>query len=690
MKTRVLYIIALWLLSVVSIAQSRPGNIGGNDRRMEGSRDSEVSSSDTLIDPKNRMKSWRLIDNFTLVDSLAIDTLTDGVQNYDVIYKESFSNIHIGNVGGAYTTNLLSNKIEYNDFMFLNSIQKQFVQPEDIVFFNTKVPYTNLTYINSGPKRRSEENLTAFFTQNINKYWNFGFKYHILSSIGLYEAQKVENRNFDFFMSYEGEKYKIHGALIFNKADHLLNGGLEGDSLNYIINFSTYNEFNKAEDVFMKYTSQSSLMENRQMFITQQLGIGKINIKRNKAEQDTTIIADNKEVEEELQLPVSTVYHTLNIGTYKRNFNLDNLNTYFDEDKKIPLYENIYADSLQTRDSTRYTFINNSFQIKFNEEANTLLKFGMRAYLNSEIKNYKTQLQPQLGETEKDDLIYSSSDTTLVSTSIGAQIFKNIGKNFWWNAGGQLYFQGYRAGDIDLTGNLKTLYRVFKDTAGVYARGKIQLRSAELMQEKYYSNHFRWDNTFKQQKLINIEAGLQIPTRRLKLSWESRVYTDYFYWNTQALPDQSSEVISAFQLTLLKKFKWGPLHSNNSMAYQYSSKQEILPLPEFAGYSSNYFNFYLAKRVLQIQMGVDVRFHTAYYTPNFMPATGQFYVQNKGKVGDYPFMDGFVNFQLKRARVFIKMEHFNQSFGNKKYFLTYGYPHSPMRLKWGVSWNFYD
>ena len=81
-----MYAIRSYYVSVVSIAQSRPGNIGGNDRRMEGSRDSEVSSSDTLIDPKNRMKSWRLIDNFTLVDSLAIDTLTDGVQNYDVIY----------------------------------------------------------------------------------------------------------------------------------------------------------------------------------------------------------------------------------------------------------------------------------------------------------------------------------------------------------------------------------------------------------------------------------------------------------------------------------------------------------------------------------------------------------------------------------------------------------------------------
>ena len=147
-------------------------------------------------------------------------------------------------------------------------------------------------------------------------------------------------------------------------------------------------------------------------------------------------------------------------------------------------------------------------------------------------------------------------------------------------------------------------------------------------------------------------------------------------------------MLSRYRYT--KTFKFGPFHSDNKLAYQYSSNQDIYPLPEFVGLSSNYFDFYLAKRVLNVQIGLDVKYHTEYYTPAYMPATGQYYVQNEQKVGDYPFMDAFVNLQLKRARIFVKFDHFNQSLMDRNYFMTIGYPYAPMRIKWGVSWNFYD
>ncbi|SMO32814.1 Putative porin [Saccharicrinis carchari] len=688
MSRRWTYIVFLLTLTVQLTGQRGLGSQG--TRAEEEIRTLEV-------DPADRLRSWRLVDDFTRADSLDIDTVTAGVQQYNRIYKKSFSNIYLGNIGSAYTSNLLSFKKDFNEFIFLNSLYDYFVQPCDIRFYNSKVPYTNLTYIYGGPKRRSEENVSVLFTQNVNRSLNLGFNYDLLSSVGSYSAQQTDNRNFNFWMSYNGAKYSVHGLFAYNKANHYLNGGIENDDHELILNPAS-DEFKEAENVRIKYDSQTNYVDNFQFFITQELGIGKISINQKEEPLKGDSIEANgneKEVLEPMQLPVGTAYHTLHISSYKRVFKIDNLSNYLttnsNGDASLPLYGTQFFDSALTRDTTKYTNIKNVFQLKFNEEANALLKFGLRAFVSNEIKHYKYQVEPGFTTVDEVEIpIYRSNDTTFVSTHIGAQLFKNIGRNFWWNMGGKLYVQGYKAGDIQLQGNINTLYKVFKDTAGVYARGQIDLRQAEFLQENYHSNHFQWNRNFKQEKIVNIAAGLNIPTRSLKIAFESNSLTDYLYWNEEAVPDQTSELINAFELSLYKKFKLGPLHSHNKLAYQYSSNQKLYPLPDFAGLSSNYFDFYLAKRVLNVQIGVDVKYHTEYYTPAYMPATGQFYLQNKMKIGNYPFLDAFMNLQLKRARIFVKLDHFNQSFMNRNYFLTVGYPHSPMRFKWGVSWNFYD
>ncbi len=683
----------IYILFLLAITVNVIGQRGLATERAEAEEEPKVSQ----VAPGDRLRSWRLVDDFTWADSLAIDTATAGVQQYNPIYNESFSNIHLGNMGSAYTSNLLSFKKDFNEFIFLNSLSIYFDQPEDIKFYNSKVPYTNLTYIFGGPKRRSEENVSVLFTQNVNKRLNLGFEYNLLSSVGSYSAQQTDNRTFNLWTSYNDPKYSVHGVFTYNKTDHYLNGGIEGNNHELILDPPS-DEFKQAENVPVKYTTQTNYIDNYQFFVTQQLGIGKINLKREVTafpNDSVSVITDENEMLEEVQLPVSTAYHTLHISSYKRAFKIDDLSSKITSDANgistLPIYGANFFDAAKTADTTRYTNIKNIFQLKFNEEANSLLRFGLRAFLTNEIKHYKFRVAPAFTIVDTVKVpIYRNNDTTFVSTHIGAQIFKNLGQNFWWNLGGKLFVQGYKAGDIQLKGNVNTLYRVFKDTAGVYARGQIDLRTAEFLQENYYSNHFQWNENFRQEKIVNLEAGLNIPTRNLKMAFESKSFTDYIFWDYDAMPDQTTELINAFEISLYKKFKFGPLHSHNKLAYQYSSSQNLYPLPDFAGLSSNYFDFYLAKRVLNVQIGVDVKYHTEYYTPAFMPATGQFYLQNQIKVGNYPFLDAFVNLQLKRARIFLKFDHVNQSLMERNYFLTMGYPYSPMRFKWGVSWNFYD
>ncbi len=394
---------------------------------------------------------------------------------------------------------------------------------------------------------------------------------------------------------------------------------------------------------------------------------------------------------EPISLPISTVYYTLKYEQVKREYSIDNLSQYMPPIVNDPYYNNIYIDSLQTRDSVKYHELINTFQIKFNEEANSLFKFGARIFISNAIRLYQMPAAPYYDPDDREYTPqYRSSDTTLITSFIGGQIFKNLGENFWWNAGVKFYFQGYRIGDTELTGNINSSFKITKkDTAGVFAEGGLYVVSPELFQNKYFSNHTKWDNNFISEKTLRIRGGIRIPTRRLELSAELRSITDHIYWNNEALPAQNSGFIQIIELSLNKHFIWAKVHSLNKLVYQLTSSPEVLPLPDFAAYSSNYYENRLFK-VLTFQIGFDLRYHTKYYTPTYMPATGQFHTQNIRKIGNYPFVDLFLNFQLKRARIFIKLDHANQGFTGKDYFHTTGYPANPRTLKFGISWNFYN
>ena len=65
-------------------------------------------------------------------------------------------------------------------------------------------------------------------------------------------------------------------------------------------------------------------------------------------------------------------------------------------------------------------------------------------------------------------------------------------------------------------------------------------------------------------------------------------------------------------------------------------------------------------------------------------------ITNEKKYGDYPFIDFFINAQIKTVRVFIKVDHLNSGMMGNYYILTPRYPMNDRALKLGVSWRFFD
>ncbi|MBN2164681.1 MAG: putative porin [Marinilabiliaceae bacterium] len=622
-----------------------------------------------------KIKHWRLIDEYTLLDSVPLDTFVNNFQTTNPVFKKNPFNIHTGNLGSPYQSNSLEFLNSNNDFIFTNSLVYFFPDPSTYLFYNTTVPYTNLSYSYSGPKQRSEDNTRILFTQNITPYLNFGISYNLISSIGMYQGQRNDNQMTRINISYQGEKYSIFGVFAYNDIRHMENGGITDDS--FILNPEQH-DYPDAQSIPVYFNVKDNrhsknYLKNYQVFISQSYGIGRIKMK------DTT--------NNEISLPVSTVYHTLKFDSKQRTYALNKLYSYYDK-----FYSNIYEDSLQTADSTRLRQLTNTFQIRFNEEANTLLKFGMRIFIDNELNFYRVNSQPTKHYRDINGYyrpVYNSTDSLLSCSAIGGQIFKNQGRNFWWNAGIKLYFQGYKLGDSQITGKLNTLFRVKNDTAGIYTSGGLYLNTPGLLLTKYYSNHIKWNYTLKDEKTLKLRGGISIPTRRFDVSAEIRLINDFIFWNQEALPDQASGVIQAYELKLRQHFKLWNLNSFNQVSYQVTSQKEVLPLPTLSLFSSNYYENVLFK-VLRTQIGFDIKYHSAYYAPSYFPATGQFYIQNNIKVGDYPLADVFLNFHLKRARLGFKYEHINLGYPNNNYFIIPHYSSNPGRFKIYVSWNFFD
>ena len=77
-----------------------------------------------------------------------------------------------------------------------------------------------------------------------------------------------------------------------------------------------------------------------------------------------------------------------------------------------------------------------------------------------------------------------------------------------------------------------------------------------------------------------------------------------------------------------------------------------------------------------------------------MPATGRFYRQELVTAGDYPYINVFLNFKVKRTRVFVMFDHVNANLMGQSirynYFMVPTYPMNMRMLRYGLSWTFYD
>jgi len=113
-------------------------------------------------------------------------------------------------------------------------------------------------------------------------------------------------------------------------------------------------------------------------------------------------------------------------------------------------------------------------------------------------------------------------------------------------------------------------------------------------------------------------------------------------------------------------------------------------VPEFVTRNSFYYSNYLFKgKPLYLQTGFTFKYFTSFYAEAYNPVLSEFVLQNTTEIGNYPIFDFFVNGQIRRTRLFFKVENVGASFTGRNYYSAPSYPYRDLTVRFGLVWNFF-
>lgn len=416
-----------------------------------------------------------------------------------------------------------------------------------------------------------------------------------------------------------------------------------------------------------------------------------------KAAADSLLAIQKKNAEDSLfykseYVPVTSFIHTVKFDNYRRIYEAYQtpadyyLKEYYDAGR-------LTGDSIY--DQTKHWHMKNTFAIAMLEGFNKWAKAGLKAFASYDLRHY--ELPTMEGGFEK----YNEH-----ALSVGGQLSKQEGKTLHYNAVAEIGLTGVDAGTLAIDGNIDVNIPFLGDTLQVRGDAFFHRETPSFYYRNYHARHLWWENDFDKTIHTRIMGTLSFPKTRTKLRVAVDEIKNYTYFSqsyditekglrtgVMVTPMQESGGINLLTAQLEQNFRLGILNWENQFTYQHSSKESVLPVPAFNAYTNLYIKFKVVK-VLNVDLGADMRYFTSYEAPDYSPYMGQYTVQGNGennvKIGNYPIVNVYANVHIKHTRFFVMMSHINAGQGDKNYFFAPHYPMNERVFRIGVSWNFFN
>lgn len=623
--------------------------------------------------------AWTISEPLGLRYQSTIDTLQYNYYQQAIPSMVSKAYATTGNLGAEGQDQIFFDRPAMSDFFFEDALYAWLPSIKTQKYYNTRIPMTILSYNTGGTRYNTQDRLSVLFSGNTNKSIGVGAAMDYIYSKGTYDEQATSDFTWRAFGSYTGDRYELQAYLNSYNFLNKESGGITDDR--YItdpaeVQGGTTTVDNK--NIPTNLSNAHSRIYGTELYINHRYKVGYYENHRDSVTD--TIIGRT-------YIPVTSFIWTMN---YKSNRHL-----YIggDASNDTAFYSNTYFNLEETRDETSYWKLSNTLGISMLEGFNKYAKFGLAAYVTHEIRKYTQHVDTIETTSAESGLLTSLPQYSIPHTYtenliwVGGQLTKQQGSIITYNATAQFGLVGSVSGDIDISGDISTKFRLRNDSVRITGYGYIKNKAVPYLINNYISNHFIWQNDFGKERRVRVGGMLDFPLTRTNANIGVENLQNYIYFNNSGMPTQNSGNIQVFSATVDQNFKFGIFNWNNSLTYQTSSNETVLPLPKFSIYSNMFLQFTIA-RVLYVQLGVDCNYYTKYYAPAYNPATMTFYTQQEVQCGNFAFMNAYANMKLKKTRFFVMFSHINQSFMAGEYFAIPHYPLNAMKFQMGLSVDF--
>ena len=678
-----------------------------------------LTEIDTLNIVESNTRAFRLTDKIGERYLAPMDTQRINFSNSVLLEGRGLATSYTANIGSPAQSRIFFDRKEENDFIFADAYYYYLTTPQNALFYDVKEPYTHITYLPNlfGNKQNSEEMFKALLTTNFGKKINIGFDFDYTFVRGHYISNSNKNYYFRPFGSYLSDRYEAHAY--FQLYDYLNteNGGLTNER--YITHPDDFTDgkrpVNDSKSFPTRFTDTWNHFKGKQIFLTHRYNLGfyrELTEKEKEAAakmkeesrkktmqlQETThdlshhsdadsdhshrlnegLVSEEtgegeaeaeKEEQDAVFVPVSSIIHTFEYESMNRLFlsNSRGIDTCYAQ-------LNTPIDSA-INDFTETWNIKNTIGLSLREGFQDWVKFGLTAFVHFEKRRFFLP----------DDSARSTLQYDEFSTYLGAEISKQRGKLLTYQGRGEFCLAGSDLGEFRLEGDLKTQFSLAGKETSVKATGSIKNLTPAFYTRHHHSRYFWWDNPFKNIQRVYLGGELDFRQTNTKALVGVESIQNFVYFGKTGQPEQFDGNLQVVTARLRQDFRYKAFGWENEIAYQLSSDNNVLPLPQISAYSNIYLDFTYAS-VLQIQLGVDAHYFTSYRAPYYEPATQQFQTQDEKKIGNYPIINAYANLKLKQARFFVSAYNLGSTFITPaEYFSLLHYPLNPMIIKAGIS-----
>lgn len=680
MKQKLVILCILSLMALVSVAQ-QPHIIVPDSSMITSDIDSleilrrQARNQDlkqiTVAETPDSLKSyprftvWKINERTGERLSALPDTLLYNYQQTTVPDGHSVAMGYLGNLGTPAISKLFFDRGESSQFVFYDAYHLYNKNPENQLFFNTRIPYAQINYQRSGGNIDKEERLETRFTMNFNRHLNVGFDLDFINAKGFYAAQSAKQNNMTAYANYLSDRIEAHAYASQTSVTNFENGGIS-DSI-FITNPESIEENFSSRDIPVRMRDTWNRMKTNQFYLSARYNLGY-------SKDGVTEEADKEFV------PVASVILTSRYKQqYRRFLSYDTIQVTRPDASTAQaidtLYRNKYYQSA-VDDSTRYTSFKNTVALSMREGFRDWVKFGLTAFLEHETRNFN--LLDTIGDGR-----YEHREQ---ATSIGGILSKQQGEFLRFNAQADLGVLGANIGEFRIEGDVTTSIKIAGKMTTLSGQAYIKNLKPKFLEQQYHSKYFWWNNDFGDTRRVYVGGKLFIPFTNTTLSAGVENIQNLIYLNQDKLPFQEGDNVQIVSGRVDQDIKLGIFNWNNSIVYQTSSNEDAIPVPTLSAYS----NMFLKTKIvdeLTLQLGVDAHYHTKYYAPGYEPALLQFYNQRQKEIGNYPLVTGYANMHLKQLRFFVMFYNIAHFVLKPNYFSLPDYPYNPMLFKLGVSVN---